>query len=97
MHNVSLHFVSTIPTSLLISTADCATALRSTAGARDLDYVTHNVTWYSTTVLASHGHQVESSTLVVKGTAHAGLKEIRAKATVIALANFDVGRLRKRR
>ena len=33
--------------------------------------------------------------LVVKGNAHARLKEIRAKATVIAVANFDVGRLRK--
>ena len=33
--------------------------------------------------------------LVVKGTAHARLKEIRAKATVIAVANFDVSRLRK--
>ena len=33
--------------------------------------------------------------LVVKGTAHARLKEIRAKATVIALANFDVGHLKK--
>ena len=31
--------------------------------------------------------------LVVKGTAHTRLKEIRAKATVIALASFDVGRL----
>ena len=28
--------------------------------------------------------------LVVKGTAHARLKEIRAKATVIALANFII-------
>ena len=34
--------------------------------------------------------------LVVKGSAHARLKEIRAKAMVIlALANLDVGRLRK--
>ena len=33
--------------------------------------------------------------LVVKGTAHRRLKEIRAKATVIALASFDVGRLKK--
>ena len=35
-----------------------------------------------------HGMNV----LVEKVTAHARLKEIRAKATVIALANFDVGR-----
>ena len=33
--------------------------------------------------------------LVVKGTAHTRLKEICAKATVIALASFDVGRLKK--
>ena len=33
--------------------------------------------------------------LVVKGTAHTRLKEIRTKATVIALASFDVGRLKK--
>ena len=33
--------------------------------------------------------------LVVKGTAHARMKEIRTKATVIAVANFDVGHLRK--
>ena len=32
--------------------------------------------------------------LVVKGTAHTRLKEIRAKATVIALAKFDVGCLK---
>ena len=41
----------------------------------------------------SNGHS--TNILVVKGSAHARLKEIRAKATVIALANFDVGRLRK--
>ena len=33
--------------------------------------------------------------LVVKGTAHTRLKEIRAKATVIALASFDIGCLKK--
>ena len=33
--------------------------------------------------------------LVVKGTAHTRLKEIRAKATVIGLASFDVGCLKK--
>ena len=32
---------------------------------------------------------------VVNDTAHARLKEIRAKATVIALATFDVGCLKK--
>ena len=33
--------------------------------------------------------------LVVKGTVHTRLKEIRAIATVITLASFDVGRLKK--
>ena len=33
--------------------------------------------------------------LVVKGTVHTRLKEICAKATVIALASFDVGCLKK--
>ena len=41
----------------------------------------------------SNGHSM--NILVVKGSVHARLKEIRAKATMIALANFDVGRLRK--
>ena len=36
-----------------------------------------------------------TSILVVKDTAHTRLKEIGAKATVIALASFDVGRLKK--
>ena len=33
--------------------------------------------------------------LVVKGTAHTRLKEIHAKAMVIAFASFDVGHLKK--
>ena len=33
--------------------------------------------------------------LIVKDTMHTRLKEIHAKATVIALASFDVGRLKK--
>ena len=33
--------------------------------------------------------------LVVKGTTHTRLKEIHAKARVIALASFDIGRLKK--
>ena len=71
------------------------------------NYVTHNVTWYSTSAMASNACTVletQASTksnchgtkiLIVKGTAHARLKEIRAKVTVIALASFDVGRLIK--
>ena len=42
-------------------------------------------------VCESHRHG--SNILAVKGTAHARLKEICAKATMIALASFDVGRL----
>ena len=37
-----------------------------------------------------HGRNI----LVVKDTAHTRLKEIHAKATVIASASFDVGRLK---
>ena len=71
------------------------------------NYVTQNVMWYSTSAMASNVCTVletQASTelnhhgmniLVVKGTVHARLKEIRAKATLIALANFAVGRLRK--
>ena len=35
------------------------------------------------------------NTLVGKGTAHITLKEIHAKAMVITLASFDIGRLKK--
>ena len=35
--------------------------------------------------------------LVVKGTTQARLKETCAKATVIALANFDIGCLREKK
>ena len=55
------------------------------------------------TVGNSSFHRVEPPTaqgtniLVVKGTAHTRLKEVRAIATVIALASFDVGRLRRRK
>ena len=40
-------------------------------------------------------HVVQCNGVCTKGTAHTGLKEIRAKATVITLANFDVGCLKK--
>ena len=63
--------------------------------------------WYSTSAMLSNVCTVlepQASTesnrygmniLIVKGTAHARLKEIRAKATVIALASFYVGCLKK--
>ena len=40
-------------------------------------------------------HQVYKNILVVKSTADARLKEIHAKATVITIASFDIGRLKK--
>ena len=66
----------------------------------------HNVAWYSTSAMASNVCTVletQASTesncgtniLVTKGTAHTRLKEICAKATMIALANFYVGCLKK--
>ena len=45
----------------------------------------------ASTELNRHGTNI----LIVKGTAHARLKEMRAKAMVIALASFDVGCLIK--
>ena len=50
-----------------------------------------DVTVLETQASNRHGTNIQ----VVKDTARARLKEIRAKATVIAVANFDVGRLRK--
>ena len=67
----------------------------------------HNVTWYSTSAMASNICRVletpastelnrhGTNILVVKGTAHTRLKEIHVKATVIASASFDEGRLKK--
>jgi len=70
------------------------------------NYIMHNATcmiqvqWHPTFVqcwklklLESNHHG--TNILVVKGTAHTRLKEICAIAMVIALANFDVGRLKK--
>ena len=47
------------------------------------------------TAFCSESSPEGTNILVVKGTAHTRLKEICAKATVIALASFDVGRLKK--
>ena len=78
------------------------------APAQDLgNYITHNVTWYSTSAMVSNVCtvlEIPASTesnchgtniLVVNDTVHTRLKEIHAKAMVISLANFDVGRLKK--
>ena len=71
------------------------------------NYVMHNVTWYSTSAMASNvctvletqastkSNRHSSNILVVKGTVHRRLKEIHLKAMVIALARFDVGHLKK--
>ena len=113
LYYVSLLFGSAIPTSLLILLASLALQTVNNIAKyggcmQDLgNYVTHNVTWYSTSVMASnictvletpaatksncHGMNI----LVVKGTSHTRLKEIHAKATMIALASFDEGRLKK--
>ena len=48
------------------------------------------------TQASTKSNRHDTNILGVKGTAHARLKEICAKATgVIALVNFDVGRLKK--
>ena len=75
------------------------------AGTHDLgNYVMHNVMWYNAmasnctvleTEVSTKSNHHDTNILVVKGTAHTRLKEIRAKATVIALTNFDVGCLKK--
>ena len=70
------------------------------------NYITHDVTWCSTSAMASNICTVletpastelnrnSTNILVVESTAHTSLKEIRAKSTVIALASFDVGHLK---
>ena len=110
MHHVSLLFGYMIPSALLTALCNSITYSTRTACAQDLgNYVTHKVTWYSTSAMASNvctmlETQVSTELnrygrkiLVVKGTVHTRLrlKEIRAKVTVIDLASFDVGRLKK--
>ena len=121
LYYVSLLFGSAIPTSFLIFIkiiftlllhCRLSTALRivevrwARTRLRELRH-THNVTWYSTSAMASNvGTVLETpastelnhngmNILVVKGIAHTRLKEICAKATVIALASFDIHHLKK--
>ena len=47
------------------------------------------------TQTSTESNRQGTNTLVVKGTSHTRLKEIHAKSTVIALASFDVGHLKK--
>ena len=121
LYYVSLLFGSAIPTSFLIFIkiiftlllhCRLSTALRivevqwARTRLRELRH-THNVTWYSTSAMASNvGTVLETpastelnhngmNILVVKGIAHTRWKEICAKATVIALASFDIHHLKK--
>ena len=100
----SLHPCLLINTCLTVHT--CTEDHCSTVGVRDLgNYIMHNVTWYNEmasnvcTVLETEAstklNRHDTNILVVKGTAHTKLKEICAKAMVIALANFDIGRLKR--
>ena len=63
-----------------------------------------DLTWYSTSAMESNvctvldtpaSTKLSTKILVVKGTVHTRWKEIHAKATVIALARFDIGHLKK--
>ena len=49
------------------------------------------------TVFCSESNREGTNTLVVKGTTHTGMKDVRAKATVITLASLGVGQLKKSR
>ena len=55
----------------------------------------HVVQYKLETQASTKSNRHGTNILVVRRSAHARLKEIRAKAMVIALANFDIGRLRK--
>jgi len=66
--------------------------------------VIHNVMWYSATAsnvctvlktpASTESNHHSTNVFVVKDTVHTRLEEIRAKATVIALATFDIGHLK---
>jgi len=43
------------------------------------------------TAFCSESNREGTNILVVKGTAHTGMKDVRTKATVITLASFGVG------
>ena len=91
----SLHPCLPIYTCFTVHT--CTEEHYSTAGARNLgNYITHNVTWSNVSIVleteaSTKSNRHDMNILVEKGTVHTRLKEIHAKATVIALANFDIG------
>ena len=47
------------------------------------------------TVFCSESSRESTNILVVKGTTHTGMKDVRTRATVITLASFGVGYLKK--
>ena len=47
------------------------------------------------TVFCSESNREGKNILVVKGTTHTGMKDIRTKATVITLASLGLGQLKK--
>jgi len=47
------------------------------------------------TAFCSESNQEGTNILVVKGTTHTGMKDVRTKAIVITSASFGVGRLKK--
>ena len=57
--------------------------------------MTSNVCTVFETPASTESNRHSTNILVAKGTVHTRLKEIHAKVTVIALASFDVGRLKK--
>ena len=49
----------------------------------------------ATTAFCSESNREGTNILVVKGTTHTGMKDIRTKANVITLASLGVGQLKK--
>ena len=47
------------------------------------------------TAFCSESNRKGTNILVVKGTTHTGMKDIRTEANVITLASLDVGQLKK--
>ena len=47
------------------------------------------------TAFCSESNREGTNILVVKGTMHTGMKDIRTKATVVTLASLGVGQLKK--
>ena len=47
------------------------------------------------TAFCSESNREGTNILVVKGTTHTGMKDIRTKANVITLANLGIGQLKK--